>query len=145
VNSSDPSYDSYTVDIWCAVEINTGLFCVSAPAIKPLLRKFAPGLLGSMEPPSIPLSKTRSYGASTFMSRVRNSSDGFELSSQTNLEYPVQPHFGVNRSWIDVEGQEKGSSDNDSERVVKASEIKEGEIRKTTRVMVSTESNLGQQ
>lgn len=31
--------------IWSLVEVNTGLFCVSAPVLKPLIRKLMPGLL----------------------------------------------------------------------------------------------------
>jgi hypothetical protein len=35
--TTDISWDSYDVDIWAAVELNTGMFCVAAPAVKPLL------------------------------------------------------------------------------------------------------------
>jgi hypothetical protein len=39
--------DSWDIDTWSSVEVCTGLFCASAPATKPLLRKIAPGLMGS--------------------------------------------------------------------------------------------------
>ena len=47
--TTDISWDSYDVDIWAAVELNTGMFCIAAPAVKPLLRQISPGLLSSIE------------------------------------------------------------------------------------------------
>ncbi|PMD27089.1 hypothetical protein NA56DRAFT_743445 [Hyaloscypha hepaticicola] len=39
-------WSSYQIAIWSAVEVNSGLLCAAAPAIKPVLRKIAPRLVG---------------------------------------------------------------------------------------------------
>jgi hypothetical protein len=139
IGSLDAPWDSYDVDIWCAVEINIGIFCASAPAVKPLLRQLAPGLLSSINTESGFNTNTRAtsgkYGGG---SRIRQSNaPGFELSSQTDLEFPPKdPKSGVNHSWIDFESNKKSDSDGDSERAIVDSGVKDGEIRKTVRVMV---------
>jgi hypothetical protein len=38
---------AYDIDIWASVEVNVGLVCASAPALKPLIRKFFPKFLES--------------------------------------------------------------------------------------------------
>ncbi|KAF8859300.1 hypothetical protein BDZ45DRAFT_621279 [Acephala macrosclerotiorum] len=45
-------WDSYQIAIWSSIEVNSGLFCAAAPAVKPLIRKIAPTLLGP--PPVLP-------------------------------------------------------------------------------------------
>ncbi|OJD29638.1 uncharacterized protein BKCO1_7600045 [Diplodia corticola] len=40
----DFTWASYDVTIWSAVEVDTGLVCVAAPATKPLVKRLAPGL-----------------------------------------------------------------------------------------------------
>lgn len=78
---TDISWDSYDVDIWAAVEINTRMFCVAAPAIKPLLRQIAPGLLSSSEPTDTGFpTQSRKYVGGTAISRLAGSKldNGFE-------------------------------------------------------------------
>jgi hypothetical protein len=38
---------SWDIDIWSSVEVNVGLLCASAPALKPLIRKVLPNLFAS--------------------------------------------------------------------------------------------------
>jgi hypothetical protein len=53
------------------------------------------------------------------------------------MEFPPKElKSGVNHSWIDFESNKKSSSDGDSERAIVDSEVKNGEVRKTVRVMV---------
>jgi hypothetical protein len=141
-NSSDIPWDSYDIDIWAAVEINAGIFCVSAPAVKPLLRQIAPGLLSSIRTTDNFTSKNRKYGSGTAISRITANHPGFELSSQSNLEFPPKDTNVGNKSWIDFEtkvgreSDEGASGDAESERAIVEREVREGEIRKTVRVMV---------
>jgi hypothetical protein len=69
------------------------MFCVAAPAVKPLLREIAPGLLSSMGPTdtSFP-TQSRKYAGGTAISRLAWSKldNGFELSSQSNLPFPLK-------------------------------------------------------
>lgn len=79
----DIPYVSYDVTIWTAVELNTGLFCASAPSLKPVIQKFMPGILTSIR--SSKMGSKFSYGKGTNNKSGRNASGAFELSSQTNL------------------------------------------------------------
>lgn len=47
LESTDPSWRAYDSSIWSAVDANVSILCASAPALKPLLRKIMPGLMGS--------------------------------------------------------------------------------------------------
>ena len=38
---------TWDVDIWASIEVNIGLICASAPALKPLIRKILPNLFAS--------------------------------------------------------------------------------------------------
>jgi len=40
--------DASDLTTWSSIEINTGLFCTSAPTLRPLLRNIAPNLLSSI-------------------------------------------------------------------------------------------------
>jgi hypothetical protein len=146
--TTDISWDSYDVDIWAAVEINTGIFCVAAPAVKPLLRQIAPGFLSSIWTADTGFpTQSRKYAGGTVISRLAASKldNGFELSSQSNLPFPPKDERqGTSKSWIDFEGKKSdggsasGVSDGDaeSERAIMEKEVKGGEIRKTVRVRV---------
>lgn len=57
INSSDLSWERVNVGIWVSVEVSTGLFCTSAPCLKPFIRKVFPGLASAF---SSTLSKTPS-------------------------------------------------------------------------------------
>lgn len=146
VNSPDVPWDSYDVDIWAAVEVSTGIFCVSAPAVKPLIRQIAPGLLSSVGDSNAAntfITNSRKYGGGTAISRVRGEGNkGFELSSQTNLGFPPKVEGVGNKSWINFEtkasreSDEGASGDAESERAIVEKEVRDGETRKTVRVMV---------
>jgi hypothetical protein len=70
----------FDVTIWTSVDINTGLFCASAPSLKPLLKRLVPGMLGSSR-----FSKKESGYAGGIIQSRRRAPDAFELSSQTHL------------------------------------------------------------
>lgn len=85
INSvADIPYISYDVTIWTSVELNTGLFCSSAPTIKPLLQKILPGVLTSVRSSNTG-SKWGTYHVGGTNQSRRRAPDAFELSSQTNL------------------------------------------------------------
>ncbi|KFY94382.1 hypothetical protein V500_03281 [Pseudogymnoascus sp. VKM F-4518 (FW-2643)] len=46
-SSKDFSWDTSDITTWSAIEINVGIFCAAAPAIRPLIRAVI-GILGSM-------------------------------------------------------------------------------------------------
>ncbi|KAH6662307.1 hypothetical protein B0J14DRAFT_687130 [Halenospora varia] len=116
IHSNDVSWDSYDINIWCSVEINTGLFCVSAPAIKPLLRQIAPGLLSTLHSnPGFTASNARSqpaYGGGTAISRIRQNDSALELGSQ---DFSVKGPLPIDSSWLDIEARKKSESNSDSE------------------------------
>jgi len=130
-NSKDVSWDSYDITIWSSVEVNTGIFCASAAAIKPLIRKLSPSFLSSGAGTSRTNGNSRSqmgtYGTGTFSSRRgHNMADGaIELSSQAS---------NSNKFWAD---RVNTSSSEDSERGVLGLESIRGEIRKTVSVHVT--------
>jgi hypothetical protein len=61
---------------------------------------------------------------------------GFELSSQTDLEFPSKDKSIANKSCISIEAHKKDFSDNDNERAIVDSEVKDRKIRKISRVVV---------
>jgi hypothetical protein len=106
--ATDISWDSYDVDFWAAVELNTGMFCFAAPAVNPLLRQIAPGILSSIE------SKDTSFDTQTRKCAGEKASagagsklgNGFELSSQCNPPFPPKDERqGMSKSWIEFEGK----------------------------------------
>jgi len=44
-SGGDQTWDFYDISIWTGLEVSMGIFCVSAPAMKPIFRRYAPGLL----------------------------------------------------------------------------------------------------
>lgn len=50
--AADTTWDFYYFAVWTALEVNIGLICASAPAIRPLLLKFFPHLMASLSGPS---------------------------------------------------------------------------------------------
>lgn len=61
----DSTWTFYDVSIWTSIEVSVGIFCVSAPAMKPIIRRYTPGLLSSsMGPSSNAHSRTQdTYGS----------------------------------------------------------------------------------
>ncbi|KAH7361183.1 hypothetical protein BKA66DRAFT_211313 [Pyrenochaeta sp. MPI-SDFR-AT-0127] len=46
-NSRDPLWTSSSTAYWSAIELNIGILCACLPTLRPLIKKFAPRLLGS--------------------------------------------------------------------------------------------------
>jgi hypothetical protein len=138
----DIPYVSYDVTIWTSVEINTGLFCASAPSLKPLLQKLVPGILTSVRS-SKAGSKWGTYGGDTTQSR-RRAPDAFELSSQTNLGALSRSEGQIYNGGKDHEGHKTSFSDAGSEKVEADQGVGKGDtvIRKTIEVSISHSSNF---
>lgn len=47
--SKDPLWDSAATAYWSAIELNVGILCACLPTLRPLIKKFAPRLLGSSQ------------------------------------------------------------------------------------------------
>ena len=48
ITNSNVEGAAYQIDIWASIEVNTGLICASAAALKPLIRKILPNFLTSI-------------------------------------------------------------------------------------------------
>jgi hypothetical protein len=48
LHSPDPAWASFDINIWSAVEVNTGIICASAPAIKPLVATVMPKFMAKL-------------------------------------------------------------------------------------------------
>ena len=118
-----------------------GLICTSAPAMKPIIRKFVPGFLSSMygtqSGPTYTHHKPK-YGSASvrsrrFDSQAAGNGQSIELSSHSNLELPAKSGI-TNRFWRGDEESIK-VGDGDGETLVIQSGSKEN-IVKTVSVQV---------
>lgn len=132
--------------------MNAGLFCASAPAIKPLLRKIAPGLLSSLSggTTSYTHSGKRVYGQGSRFGTAQGSRIGGrksgrhnELHSGTELDdmphtYRKEASNITNTFW---RSEDSVAKDSESERRVLDGQ-NPGQIRKTVSVMVTKHENV---
>lgn len=79
---------AWDIDIWASLEINIGLLCASAPALKPLIRKVFPSLFASrVEDSSGRNIDTFSTAAGYFRASSRRGLDGsVELTDRDHDE-----------------------------------------------------------
>lgn len=128
-------WDDVSVTIWTSIEVNTGLFCASAPAIKPLLRKIAPRLLSFTEYDSNEGPTRRpEYGGNSSLFRSNQTHRGtFELNSQTELGYAAKNESSSKEIWSDSKVH-KGSVNGDDDDSI---DIGNGGIQKTVSVTMS--------
>ncbi|KAN0099524.1 hypothetical protein V8E51_013299 [Hyaloscypha variabilis] len=131
--SNDASWDASDVTTWTSLEVGIGLFCASAPTIRPLIRQIAPNLLVSISQTLSGTSrrqrtkygtgKTNGYvnGMATFGSRR---AEAFELKSRDEGEFGErtegQPREG-STFWVRSDGDEESRA------------LGDGEIMKTVR------------
>jgi len=142
-NTVDISWDSYDITIWSSVEVNTGLFCASAAAIKPFVRKIFPSLLpstgGSRANGNSRSKIGGTYGTGTANSRHMGNG-AIELHSHTDPEEfsPSGTSLSTtNQFWSE---RKKTSSSDDSERGVLGLQNARGGIQKTVSVHVTAQS-----
>jgi hypothetical protein len=131
------------ITTWTSLEVNVGLFCASAPYIRPLLRQIAPNLPASVSRTfsgtsrqrgtNYGISKTNGYvnGMATFGSRRGGRGEAFELKSADDREFgkQAQPRER-NTFWV------RTDSDEISEESDDAKSKTSGKIMKTVRVSV---------
>jgi hypothetical protein len=141
---------SWDVATWSAVEVNAGLFCASAPAIKPLLRRVIPGLmassLGSSSNPTggYGKSKSNTNAFSGLRSRVQHPDDALELRSAAHMEFGGAGKT-TNTFWVGDDDSEGKDGDSDSTKGVLRNgghnnqNGKNGLIMKTVSVHVTDE------
>jgi hypothetical protein len=107
--------DSYDVGIWNLVEVNVGLICASAPALKPLIRKVTPGFLSSLSDRTFGSTRrTRSIGNSRVRGQVIRSSNTLELSSQPDFKFPQNEITRPKGTWVNGSTMRKTSSDSEA-------------------------------
>lgn len=96
------------VVIWTAVEVNTALFCTSAPALKPLIKKVSFGWLstggGTGREPNLNKLRTGSTGTEIV---------SLELSTRTNLKVKEEQreHFTGGRAGNSSTSNEANDTD----------------------------------
>lgn len=131
--------------IWSTMEMQTGLFCVSAPCIRPVLHKVAPSLMSSF---SETISRTSNgrrkarasiYGNGTsFTSRIRGT-DAYEIHSLNELTSTGNPKGTLTN--VVSGGNGKGGwgeeAENSSQVAVLHARSKSGEIVKTVDITVT--------
>ena len=113
--NTDPSWESSAAAYWSTVELNMGIMCASLPTLRPLLKKYVPGLVGSSAPETGAYGLGASYGPqrlSTFArSRRAEPEDkvymqkGDEFQSTTELK--LQDSKGC-EAWLDAVSTESG-------------------------------------
>ncbi|KUJ17544.1 uncharacterized protein LY89DRAFT_584744, partial [Mollisia scopiformis] len=116
------------VTTWTTLEVATGLFCASAPCIRPLLRQIAPGFMSSLSQTFSGPSKARTktgpsskYGLGS-VNRVGKRGEAFELSSRGEGDRAT--------FWIEEGDNRKSAADSEE------SENSKGNITKTVVVSV---------
>lgn len=107
--------NSYDVGIWNLVEVDVGLFCASAPAVKPLIRKITPDFLASLSDRTLGSTRrTRSIGASRSRGQITRHSNALELSSSTDIKFPPTEVTKPKSTWLDERNMRKTSSDSEA-------------------------------
>jgi hypothetical protein len=108
---------------WTSIEVSVGLFCASAPAIRPLIRKIAPNLFPSVSQSlsrggtlrqsgtKHALSKRNGYVHGTMMSRSRRGvgrDEAFELDSWDEGDFGKGRREEVgNTFWVRTDSDEE--------------------------------------
>ena len=124
---------------WSAVEIETGLICASAPATKPLIRKWVPSFLSST---ALGTSEPERYSHQTHDGARPTTRDvaeyGFELDSQPKQEFSA---MGDNESRLFWRGDEESvgtqMEDSESVRSILGERSLNGGIVKTVSVTIT--------
>ncbi|KAJ5609503.1 hypothetical protein N7528_010070 [Penicillium herquei] len=80
-DSTDPTYDNVGAASWSAIECNTGIICACLPTLKPLISKFVPGLLSS-------LNGSRRFSTEPVSTVQRTTTWNDESTLGTSGEYP---------------------------------------------------------
>lgn len=133
------------------MEVQTGLFCVSAPCIRPLLHKVAPGFVSSISQTVSRTSNARSktkasiYGNEIpFSSRIRGT-NAYELHSVNDSAFAGNPK-GTRINLVSS-GSENGGwgadADDASQVAVLHARSKGSEIVKTISVTVTDGTSKG--
>lgn len=83
LHNPDVTWVSYDSSIWSSVEINVSIICFSAPAWKPIFKRFLPGFMYSLTDKTSGNGKP-SYGDRSTRSRSVHRKGVFKLSRSSN-------------------------------------------------------------
>ncbi|PMD45693.1 hypothetical protein L207DRAFT_562804 [Hyaloscypha variabilis F] len=140
--SLDRTWDFADITTWSAVEINTGLFCASAPAIKPLMRKWTPGFLSSTHSVSDVDRYRNHYSSTRDIARTATTKSqigitAFELKDQL-AQAPGERGSGRSKTIWGEDNKSKVShmEDSDSARAILGERFGDGGIIKTVSISV---------
>lgn len=112
LSSADPTIDLVTPLNWSIIELNTSIFIAGAPALKTLLRRFMPTLLGSSyatdgatpygiskskptRANSIPLGSMNDKGGSVWKNEVSAGAEGSGEGSDSGSQENILSYHGI--------------------------------------------------
>jgi hypothetical protein len=146
-NSVDYSWDASDIATWSAIEVDTGLFCAAAPALRPLFRLLFPccSSNGSKSP-----SNTGPYYGSGGRKIRTFGSSGRRGSHELKDVGSAGGNARRNHFWVgsagrrgDLEGMEELSDGDSTEGVLREESRLDGAITKTIVVRISSEQRDG--
>ncbi|KAF2500687.1 hypothetical protein BU16DRAFT_535249 [Lophium mytilinum] len=142
LHEEDKTWASYDTTIWTAVEIDVGIVCACAPAIKPLLNQLIPRFMGTLTPNSSGWNRygrkgTYDHRLSTRKGNVLGS--GIEMGSKRvqriTSETDLTGHGKNEFSEVRIKG---GAESTDAESLEEVRGGDDGTIMRTTSVLVTT-------
>ncbi|CZR59409.1 uncharacterized protein PAC_09301 [Phialocephala subalpina] len=129
--SADLAWNGVDIMTWCAIETNVGLFCASAPCIRPLLRKITPRFMLT----SNKLSGGLDLGPATQLTGIHlalqhsrstgEDTEGFDGQVETVLEEVELKGTTTNTVW--AEQRTESSSNKGDEDIKSDGDSHEGE------------------
>lgn len=158
LHATDTTWRAYDSSIWSAVEMNTSLICAAAPALKPLFKRFLPGLMSSLSgrtsktvnPNSGGLYGSGKNSRSTWMKGSRSRTERIELDSTvrhgdlTSLSQEELARSAGRSEWLPGKLDLGGDDDEvNSEEGARSYEHDGDGIMKSTYVSVSSKPTRG--
>ncbi|CZR67374.1 related to integral membrane protein [Phialocephala subalpina] len=146
-DNDDLPWNGYEITTWSTVEVATGLFCASAPCIRPLLRQIAPGFMSSISQTFSGPSRARThtgpsskYGIGSVAGKSKRG-EAFELNSTGG------DGRGTGTFWVgEEESGKRRSADEGSEvSVLPSRQVDDGgkgDIVKTVSVSVTSDAGV---
>jgi len=88
LTAKDTTWVSYDSSIWASVEINVSLICAAAPALKPIFKRYMPGLVYSLSGKTSQ-SRPKQTGRSTWAKGDNEGSFAFEMARMSNRRHDL--------------------------------------------------------
>lgn len=126
-NSENATWDEWDVTNWSTIEINVGIICACMPAMRVMLVRFFPKILGSS------INTGKQYYISS-KNRSRSRSNAVQLASFENS----QDHKAIIRSTSYAVQYGDHDRENDEVRLVQMDDLVPGKVASSKSECVST-------